>query len=91
MHSTAPISIGSARARLKATEYPCIDEPGAYVIADLGLLLRVSPEGLARNQSPVIELCARKPLIVYQISADPWISINRARALAANHDLLVMF
>lgn len=91
MRQTAPISTSSARARLKATEYPFIDEPGAYVIAELGLLLRVSAEGLAKNRSPVIELCARKPLIVYRISSDPWIPINRARSLAANHDLPVMF
>lgn len=91
MRQTSSITIDSSSDRSKVLEYAEIDAPGAYVIRGIGLLLRVPPEGLVKGRSPIIELCGRKAVKVHRISEDPWIGLNRARGIAANHDLPVMF
>ena len=68
-----------------------IESPGTYVEHRLGTLLRVPPDGVAPGRSPVIEVISTEPWIVTKISDDPYVSLTKARMIAADHDLSVNF
>ena len=52
-----------------------------------GILVRVPAEGLAGGMTPAVHLQADDGTRVSNISEDPWIGLDRARAAAANLDL----
>ena len=68
-----------------------IDEPGAYVLRDFGLLLRVPVGGLARGPSPMLYITGAAPLTVTRVSDDPWVPRSVARKRAADLGLTVAF
>ncbi len=68
-----------------------IDEPGAYVLRDFGLLLRVPVGGLARARSPMMYITGVAPVTVTRVSDDPWIPRSVARRRAADLGLTVAF
>jgi len=68
-----------------------IDEPGAYVLCDFGLLLRVPAEGVARGRSPTLYITGAGPLTVTRVSDDPWIPRSVAKRRAADLGLPVAF
>jgi len=76
---------------LLTLDFNDIDEPGAYVAHDTGLLVRVPSDGVIAGRSPAISLSGNGPVIVSRISNDPYIPVSKARCVAANHDLRVGF
>ncbi len=71
--------------------YPEINSAGAYVMHGSGILVRVPREALTDGRTPSVCLQADDGAIVSKISGDPWIELSRARASAADMDLLVRF
>ena len=71
--------------------FPEIESAGAYVMHTSGFLVRVPGEALTEGGTPSVCLQADDGAIVTKISEDPWIKLSRARASAADLDLLVRF
>ena len=71
--------------------FDTIDEPGAYVCNWSGHLLRVPPHAVASAGPVTLGWVGREPLTVTKISSNPFITLTKARLLAANHDLEVRF
>jgi len=76
---------------LPLVEYGDIDAPGAYVLHDTGLLLRVPPEEVAWGHSPPIPSGNPHPVLASRLSEDPWIPVDQARGIAESHHLPVSF
>ena len=68
-----------------------ISEPGAYICNWSGHLLRVPEDGITPGRSPMINLIGADPLFVTRISDNPYITVTKAKLLAANFDLNVNF
>jgi hypothetical protein len=68
-----------------------IESPGVYVEHRTGTLLRIPGDALAPGRSPVIEAVAKEPWIVTKISEDPYLSLTKARMIAADLDIYVNF
>lgn len=68
-----------------------LDEPGTYVSNWSGHLVRIPQESLKPGHSPVLEIIGKEPMIVTKLSDDPFITINKARMIAADLDLMVNF
>lgn len=68
-----------------------ISDPGAYVCNWSGHLLRIPDDGIASGRSPVLNIVGSEPLFVTKISDNPFITITKARLLAANWDVDVNF
>jgi hypothetical protein len=75
------------------TVYPFenVNEPGAYICQWNGHLLRVPEDGVSAGRSPMINIVGPEPLYVTKISDNPWITLTKARMMAANYDLYVNF
>ncbi len=71
--------------------YDQINSPGAYVCQWSGHLLRVPEDGVAAGRSPMVNIVGSEPLFVTKISDNPWITLTKARLVAANFDLNVNF
>ena len=67
-----------------------IDSPGAYILHEDGLLVRIPPEAVT-GIWPAWCITAKKPLRVSRISDDPWIAIGAARELAGENNLPANF
>lgn len=68
-----------------------LSEPGCYVSNWTGHLVRVPEDALKPGRSPVLEILGKEPMIVTKISDDPFITITKARMIAADLDLTVNF
>lgn len=68
-----------------------LQEPGAYLSNWSGHLIRVPGDALKPGRSPVIEILGKEPMFVTKLSDDPFVSITKARMLAADFDLPVNF
>jgi hypothetical protein len=68
-----------------------ISEPGCYLSNWSGHLIRVPEDAIVPGRSPVIEILGREPMIVTRLTDDPYITITKARLLAADLDLEVNF
>ena len=68
-----------------------IDEPGCYICNWSGHMLRVPEDGIKPGRSPLLSLTGTEPLFVTKISSDPYVTISKARMLAADWDLKVNF
>ena len=73
------------------TPFAAISEPGAYVANWCGHLIRIPEDGLARGRSPVINMVGVNPLTVTKIADNPFVTLTKARLLAANLDVEVSF
>ncbi len=91
--STVTNASTSDVATLAATRVPFseIREPGAYVSNTTGHLVRIPPDAVKPDRTPVIDLVANEPLLFSRISSNPFISITKARMLACDLDLPVSF
>ena len=69
----------SGRDSLPAMEFDDIGAPGAYVLREAGLLVRVPIEGVHPGHNPLLTVSGRQPVVVSQVSEDPWIPISKAR------------
>ena len=73
------------------TPFDAIAEPGAYIANWSGHLIRVPEDGVARGRSPVINMIGVNPLTVTKITDNPFVTLTKARLLAANLDVEVSF
>ena len=56
-----------------------------------GTLLRIPPDALIPGRSPAIDVVSKDQWFVAKISSDPYITLSKARAVAADLDLPVNF
>lgn len=68
-----------------------INEPGTYVCNWTGHLLRVPEDGVAPGRSPLLNIVGREPLMCTKISSNPYMTVTKARTVAANFDIAVNF
>jgi hypothetical protein len=68
-----------------------INEPGTYYSNWSGHLIRIPDEGLKAGSSPLIDIRGKSPMIVTKLSGDPFITLSKARMVAADLDLDVNF
>ena len=68
-----------------------LNEPGTYVCNSTGHLFRVPEDAVKVGRSPAIEILSREPLVVSKLSDNPFLTINKARMIAADLDLAVNF
>ncbi len=68
-----------------------INEPGTYVCNWSGHLLRVPEDGVKPGRSPLLEIVGNEPLFATKVAANPYITLTKARMIAANLDLPVGF
>lgn len=68
-----------------------INDPGAYICHWSGHLLRVPEDGVTPGRSPLLSLIGPEPLFVTKISNNPYITVTKAKLVAANFDLSVNF
>ncbi len=71
--------------------FDAISEPGAYLCNWSGHLLRIPEDALSPGRSPSLDLVSSEQLIVTKISDNPFITVTKARLLAADSDLDVKF
>lgn len=79
--------------RNNATAIPvdAISDPGAYICNWSGHLLRIPEDDIASGRSPILNIVGSEPLFVTKISDDPFITIPKAKLLAANWDVDINF
>ena len=68
-----------------------INDPGCYVCNWSGHLLRVPEDSIKPGRSPLMLIKGTEPLFVTKISNDPFVSVSKARQVAADCDLPVNF
>ena len=68
-----------------------ITSPGCFVVNRTGELLRIPEDALQPGRSPAIDIVSKDPWLVTRISNDPYLALNKARAVAADMDLPVSF
>ena len=68
-----------------------ISTPGCFVLNRTGELLRIPEDALSPGRSPNIDIVSKDPWLVTRISNDPYLPLNKARAVAADMDLPVNF
>ncbi len=71
--------------------FDAISEPGSYLCNWSGHLLRVPEDAVSPGRSPTIDLVSSEPLVVTKISDNPFITLTKARLMAADSDLDVKF
>lgn len=71
--------------------FESIQAPGAYICNWSGHLLRVPEDGVIPGRSPALNIVGACPLTVTKISENPYITLTKAKLLAANFDLSVNF
>jgi hypothetical protein len=68
-----------------------ISIPGCYVLNRTGELLRVPDDALAPGRSPVLDVVSSNQWLVTRISTNPYLTLSKARSIAADMDLGVNF
>jgi hypothetical protein len=76
---------------LLTCEFSQVNEPGLYVETQTGALVRIPEDAVRPNRSPALSIIHREPWVVTKISDDPFLSITKARMVAADLDLAVNF
>ena len=71
--------------------FQSIQEPGCYICNWSGHLLRVPEDGVAPGRSPLLDIIGTEPLVVTKISENPYLTLTKAKLIAANIDLDVNF
>jgi hypothetical protein len=88
--------ITSMTARTNAATLPTccwndINEPGCYLFTETGCLVRVPNEAIGDGHSPKITFCGTNNPTVCKLSDDPYLTLSRARQIAADNDCTVCF
>lgn len=68
-----------------------INEPGCYLFTEWGWLARVPYDGVAEGRSPKVTFYSGTNPTCCRLSSDPYISVSKARQIAADHDYPVCF
>ncbi len=71
--------------------FESIQKPGCYICNWSGHLLRVPEDGVKSGRSPVLNFVGSEPLVVTKISDNPYLTLTKAKIIAANIDLNVNF
>ncbi len=71
--------------------YESVQDPGCYICNWSGHLLRVPEDGVAPGRSPLISIVGSDPLFLTKISDNPFITLTKAKMIAANIDCNVNF
>lgn len=71
--------------------YDSVQDPGCYICNWSGHLLRVPEDGVSPGRSPLISIVGSKPLFLTKISDNPFITLTKAKMIAANIDCNVNF
>jgi hypothetical protein len=71
--------------------FEALKEPGCYLSNWSGHLIRMPNDALKDGRSPLLEILGKETMFVTKLSSDPFISITKARMLAADLDLPVNF
>ncbi len=71
--------------------FESIQQPGCYICNWSGHLLRVPEDGVAPGRSPLINIIGNDPLFVTKISDNPFVTLTKAKMVAANIDCNVNF
>ena len=80
----------SSKSSAPSMPWNDINQSGAYVTAQ-GSLVRVQPDGLKEQHSPLITVVSNDDTRLTMISDNPNVPIGKARVLAADFDLPVNF
>ncbi len=81
----------SAGDRGISISFDQINEPGTYLCNWSGHLLRVPEDGVKPGRSPLLNIVGHEPLFTTKLAQDPYITLSKARTIAANLDLPVGF
>jgi hypothetical protein len=87
----SPQPLAAGPPSVPAIPFADIHSPGAYILREFGILVRVPPEALLAGRSPRIDMVSNRPLVVTMLSTNPWLPISRARSIAADLDLVAHF
>ncbi len=71
--------------------FDAINEPGCYVTNWDGHLVRVPDDAIKPGRSPLMSIIGTETLFVTKISCDPFLTISKAKMLAADYDVVVNF
>ena len=71
--------------------FETLNEPGTYISNWTGHLLRIPDEALKAGHSPMIEIKGKEQMFVTKLSDDPYLSIGKARMIAADLDIAINF
>jgi hypothetical protein len=71
--------------------FETLNEPGTYISNWTGHLLRIPEEALKPGHSPIFEIKGKEQMFVTKLSDDPYLSISKARMIAANLDIAINF
>ncbi len=71
--------------------FESINEPGCYVCNWTGHLMRVPEDAIKPGRSPLMSITGTERLFCTKISCDPFLTISKARMLAADCDVAVNF
>jgi hypothetical protein len=79
--------------RIQAIQIPFeeVQDAGTYYSNWSGHLIRIPEDGLKAGRSPVIDILGKSPMIVTKLSDDPYMTLTKARIVAADLDLEVNF
>ncbi len=75
----------------KKIKFEDINEPGAYMADWSGHLLRFPEDSIKPGRSPLLDIVGREPLYVTKISENPYVTLTKARQVAADLDCDVNF
>ena len=76
---------------MQVRNFENIEEAGAYLSNWTGHLIRVPDDGLNVGRSPLVDIRGTEPMMVTKLSDDPYITLTKARIIAADLDLPVNF
>ena len=71
--------------------FDCINEPGCYLANWSGHLFRIPEDAYKTGRSPLMEILGKEKMFVTKLSGDPFITLTKARMIAADLDLPVNF
>ncbi len=91
--NTVPLTNTDSTTSVPGTTLPFanINEPGAYICKWSGHLLRVPDDGVTGGRSPHLDIVGYDPPLVTKIANNPFITITKARMIAADLDVSVGF
>jgi hypothetical protein len=72
---------------LREVAWDQVNEPGTYVDVRTGDLFRIPREGLVTGASPVVMRESAAPVVLRQLSDDPFLPTLKARLLCAQHNI----
>jgi hypothetical protein len=72
---------------LREVAWDQVNDPGTYVDVRTGDLFRIPREGLVTGASPVVMRESAAPVVLRQLSDDPFLPTLKARLMCAQHNI----